>query len=40
MLAGCPRCVRQGLAVNLTVEHDLGPLAGTATCSRCARRSQ
>lgn len=27
MFAGCPRCAR-GVAVNLTVDYDLGPLAG------------
>jgi threonine synthase len=25
---GCPRCAAQGVAVNLTVEYDLAPLAG------------
>src|SRR6185369_6441392 len=28
MFAGCPRCRAQGVAVNLTVEYDLAPLAG------------
>jgi threonine synthase len=28
MFGGCPCCARQGLAVNLTVDLDLGPLAG------------
>lgn len=28
MFAGCPRCREQGVAVNLTVEYDLAPLAG------------
>src|SRR5437763_2685074 len=28
LFAGCPRCRAQGIAVNLTVEYDLGPLAG------------
>ena len=28
MFAGCPRCRAQGVAVNLTVEYDLVPLAG------------
>jgi threonine synthase len=28
MFGGCPRCAEQGVAVNLTVDLDLGPLAG------------
>ena len=28
MFAGCPRCRERGIAVNLTVEYDLAPLAG------------
>jgi len=28
LFTGCPRCRAQGLAVNLTVEYDLAPLAG------------
>ena len=28
LFGGCPRCREQGVAVNLTVEYDLGPLAG------------
>src|SRR5262249_8404988 len=28
LFAGCPRCRAQGVAVNLTVEDDLAPLAG------------
>lgn len=30
LFAGCPRCREDGVAVNLTVEYDLGPLAGIA----------
>src|SRR6202008_4582264 len=28
LFSGCPRCREQGVAVNLTVEYDLSPLAG------------
>src|SRR5947209_8317843 len=28
LFAGCPRCRAEGIAVNLTVEYDLAPLAG------------
>ena len=28
LFTGCPRCRAQGVAVNLTVEYDLAPLAG------------
>src|SRR3954471_17528115 len=28
LFTGCPHCRPQGVAVNLTVEYDLGPLAG------------
>ena len=30
LFTGCPRCREQGVAVNLTVEYDLAPLAGVA----------
>jgi threonine synthase len=30
LLAGCPRCQADGIAVNLTVAYDLGPLAGVS----------
>jgi threonine synthase len=30
MFTGCPRCRAQGVAVNLTVEYDLAPLAGVS----------
>src|SRR5919108_310869 len=30
MFTGCPRCRAQGIAVNLTVEYDLAPLAGVS----------
>jgi threonine synthase len=33
MFAGCPRCREQGVAVNLTVEYDLTPLAGVTSAS-------
>jgi threonine synthase len=33
MFAGCPRCREQGVAVNLTVEYDLTPLAGVTPAS-------
>jgi threonine synthase len=29
LFAGCPRCRAEGVAVNLTVEYDLGPLTAT-----------
>jgi len=31
LFTGCPRCRAQGVAVNLTVEYDLSPLAGITT---------
>jgi threonine synthase len=33
MFAGCPQCRAQGVAVNLTVEYDLAPLAGITPTS-------
>ena len=33
MFAGCPRCRAEGVAVNLTVEYDLTPLAGVTPAS-------
>jgi threonine synthase len=33
MFAGCPRCRERGVAVNLTVEYDLAPLAGVTPAS-------
>jgi threonine synthase len=36
MFAGCPRCRAQGVAVNLTVEYDLAPLAGVTPASFAA----
>lgn len=32
-LAGCPRCQAEGIAANLTVEYDLGPLAGVSAAA-------
>ena len=31
LFTGCPRCRAQGIAVNLSVEYDLGPLAGVTS---------
>ena len=35
LFGGCPRCREQGVAVNLTVEYDLAPLAGVTPESFC-----
>src|SRR5882672_12823227 len=38
LFTGCPRCRAQGVAVNLTVEYDLAPLAGVTPETFAAQR--
>src|SRR5712692_5209336 len=33
LFGGCPRCRERGVAVNLTVEYDLSPLAGVTAAT-------